>query len=182
MQQKRAIILHRVSMADKDELVAANAANAAYHAPWVSPFSDDESFDVWFARMITGPHISLVAREPQTREAVGIVNLNEIVMGAFRSCFVGYYGYERWAHQGWMTAALRSAVRFAFQELGLHRIEANIQPDNLASARLAARAGFRKEGSSPRYLFVNSAWRDHDHWVILNEDSDNLGQQSFIRP
>lgn len=172
MHADRIVTLHRVSMADKDELVAANAANAFYHAPWVCPFSDKEGFDVWFARMLGGPHISLVAREPESHEAVGMVNLNEIVLGAFRSCYVGYYGYERWAHQGWMTAALRAAVRFAFHELDLHRIEANIQPDNLASARLAARAGFHKEGTSARYLFVNGEWRDHDHWVILNEEPE----------
>lgn len=173
MRPDREIILHRVSMADKEELIAANAANRIYHAPWVCPFNDADSFDAWFTRIVSGPHVSLVGREPATRQAVGLVNLNEIVMGAFRSCFVGYYGYERWAHQGWMTAALRAAVHFAFRDLGLHRVEANIQPDNTASARLAARAGFQKEGSSPRYLFLNGIWCDHDHWVVLNDKPED---------
>ena len=169
MHRKRKVILQRVSMLHKAELVAANDDNCDYHAPWVSPFTNDADFNQWFARLVTGPHVSLIAREPRSFEAVGLINLSEIVMGTFHSCFVGYYGYQRWARKGWMTAALHAAVQFAFNDLGLHRLEANIQPGNTASARLAKRVGFRKEGSSPRYLFIDGSWQDHEHWVVFNE-------------
>jgi ribosomal-protein-alanine N-acetyltransferase len=52
-------------------------------------------------------------------------------------------------------------------ELGLHRLEANIQPENLASIGLVRRLGFRREGMPPRYLRINGEWRDHERWALL---------------
>jgi ribosomal-protein-alanine N-acetyltransferase len=69
-----------------------------------------------------------------------------------------------------MTEALRAAAAYAFGELGLHRLEANIQPDNAASLALARRVGFRKEGYSPRYLRIDGAWRDHERWALLADE------------
>lgn len=68
---------------------------------------------------------------------------------------------------GLMTEALRAAVDFAFGELGLHRLEANIQPDNTASISLVRRLGFKQEGFSPSYLRINGEWRDHERWALL---------------
>jgi [ribosomal protein S5]-alanine N-acetyltransferase len=62
-------------------------------------------------------------------------------------------------------------LRYAFEELGLHRVQANVQPENEASIALVRRAGFRREGFSPRYLFIRGQWRDHEQWVMLAEDS-----------
>jgi ribosomal-protein-alanine N-acetyltransferase len=68
---------------------------------------------------------------------------------------------------GLMTAALRAAAVFAFDELGLHRLEANIQPENTASIALVRRLGFDKEGYSPRYLRIDGVWRDLERWALL---------------
>jgi ribosomal-protein-alanine N-acetyltransferase len=68
-----------------------------------------------------------------------------------------------------MRAALGLAVRMAFTELKLHRLEANIQPGNAASIALAARCGFAREGFSPRYLKIAGRWRDHERWAIRRE-------------
>jgi ribosomal-protein-alanine N-acetyltransferase len=68
-----------------------------------------------------------------------------------------------------MTEALPLVLRLVFQRLKLHRIEANIQPDNAASIALVRRAGFVKEGTSRRYLRIGGGWRDHEHWVMLRE-------------
>lgn len=62
-------------------------------------------------------------------------------------------------------AYIEAAVRFAFGELGLHRVGANIQPENVRSIALARRAGFAKEGFSPSYMFIDGAWRDHERWA-----------------
>jgi Acetyltransferase (GNAT) domain len=61
-------------------------------------------------------------------------------------------------------------VRHAFGALGLHRLEANIQPANRRSIRLVRRAGFRREGFSRRYLKIFGRWRDHERWAITAED------------
>ncbi len=150
---------------DAAALIAANQDNVAYHAPWVTAFIDQAGFDAWFARGVTGANVSLLARERPGGALVGVVNLSEIVMGAFRSAYLGYWGYAPTGGRGLMTHALREAVNVAFDELGLHRVEANIQPGNERSIALVRRAGFVKEGFSPGYLFIDGAWRDHERWA-----------------
>ncbi len=69
-----------------------------------------------------------------------------------------------------MREGIGLVLRHAFGTLGLHRLEANIQPDNARSLTLVEEAGFRLEGYSPRYLKINGRWRDHERWAILAED------------
>jgi ribosomal-protein-alanine N-acetyltransferase len=107
-----------------------------------------------------------------SNQIVGVINLNEIVMGAFQSAYLGYYGMANFSRTGLMTDALRAAVGYAFNELGLHRLEANIQPDNLASIALVRRVGFKQEGFSPRYLRIDGEWRDHERWALLADRLD----------
>ncbi|MFC0697054.1 GNAT family N-acetyltransferase [Paraburkholderia humisilvae] len=161
------IQIHRVMRTDAAELIAGNLASQDYHSPWVTSFTDQTGFNNWFARSLTGPNVGLVAREAASNKVVGVVNINEIVAGAFQSAYLGYYGMLNFARTGLMTEALRAAIGFAFSELGLHRLEANIQPGNTASIALVRRLGFRQEGLSPRYLRINGEWRDHERWALL---------------
>lgn len=165
--QPSRVLLQPVRRADAAELIAANRENVDYHAPWAKTFTDQAGFDGWFARTITGANVSLVAREAASDALVGVVNLNEIVMNVLRGTYVGYWGYAATAGRGLMTDALRAAVRYAFDELGLHRVEANVQPGNSRSIALVRRVGFMREGLSPRYLFLDGAWRDHERWALL---------------
>ncbi|MFM0643277.1 GNAT family N-acetyltransferase [Paraburkholderia bryophila] len=159
--------LSRATRADAADLIAANRANQDYHLPWVASFTDQAGFDGWFSRTLTGPNVGLVARETASNEIVGIINVNEIVAGVFQSAYLGYYGMSGFARQGLMTDALRAAASYAFGEMGLHRLEANIQPGNEASIALVRRLGFQKEGYSPRYLRIDGEWRDHERWALL---------------
>ena len=163
--------LDRVSHTDRAELVRANQENRTHHAPWVEPFTDDSGFDAWFAASLTGPHVRLLARARDSERISGVVNLNEIIGGAFHSAYLGYYGMAWCAGSGMMTEAVRLAVALAFTELGLHRVEANIQPDNLRSIALVRRIGFSKEGFSPRYLKIGGVWRDHERWARLADET-----------
>lgn len=165
------ILLSRVARTDAPDLIAANRASRDHHLPWVDPFTDQAGFDHWFTRCMTGPTVGLVARERASGAVVGVVNLNEIVGGLFQSAYLGYYGMAAFSGKGLMTAALRAATGVAFDALGLHRLEANIQPANHASIALVRRLGFRKEGFSPRYLRIGGEWRDHERWALL-ADSD----------
>ncbi len=131
--------------ADADDLVAANIASRAYHAPFARPFTDRDGFDAWYGRMLTGPNIGFIARAAADGSIVGVVNITEIVWGGFRSAYLGYYGMAAHAGMGLMTTAVETVCRIAFDDLGLHRLEANIQPDNKASTG-ADRAGRFREG------------------------------------
>lgn len=101
-------------------------------------------------------------------EVIGTAALNNIVRGAFQSCFLGYQLDDRYLRQGFMTEAIRRIVAFAFETLKLHRIEANILPRNLPSRKLAEKCGFEMEGTSAKYLQINGIWEDHIHYVIRN--------------
>ena len=68
-----------------------------------------------------------------------------------------------------MSEAIALALQRAFRELALHRVEANIQPDNTRSIALVRRFGFRREGFSPSYLKLGGRWRDHERWALLRE-------------
>ena len=138
--------------------------------PWVTSFTDQAGFDQWFARTLTGSLVGLIARETASDQIVGVINVTEIVHGSFQSAYLGYYGMVGFSRKGLMTEALNAAVRYAFDDLGLHRLEANIQPENTASIALVQRAGFKKEGFSPRYLRINGKWCDHERWALLADD------------
>ncbi len=101
---------------------------------------------------------------------IGVFILSEIVRGCFQSAYLGYYGHASHAGKGLMTEALRLTAEYAFRDLGLHRIEANIQPGNVQSIALVKRCGFRFEGYSPRYLKIGNQWRDHLRWALLRDD------------
>jgi len=70
-------------------------------------------------------------------------------------------------------------VRYAFTSLGLHRLEANIQPANRASLAVVERLSFRREGWSPAFLMVDGKWRDHERWAITAGEVPALGPGSF---
>lgn len=163
------IRLARASSSDADDLIRANRESRDFHAPWVQPFTDQSGFEAWLARTLTGPNVSLVARETVSHGVVGVINISEIIAGAFHSAYLGYYAMARFARQGFMTEALGMATHFAFDDIGLHRLEANIQPANGASLALVKRLGFQKEGYSPRYLRIDGEWRDHERWALLSD-------------
>ncbi len=103
----------------------------------------------------------------ETGRIAGVVNLTNIVLGLFRSGYLGYYAFAGFERRGLMREGLQAVVRSAFRDLGLHRLEANIQPGNAASIALVKSIRFQKEGYSPRYLKIGGRWRDHERWAIV---------------
>jgi ribosomal-protein-alanine N-acetyltransferase len=117
-----------------------------------------------------GRHEKLLICRLDDEAILGAINLNEIVRGPAQSAYLGYWIGVRHARQGYMTEALPLALRHTFRTLRLHRVEANILPVNRASLALVRRAGFRREGYSPRYLEIAGRWADHERWALLAED------------
>jgi [ribosomal protein S5]-alanine N-acetyltransferase len=107
---------------------------------------------------------------------VGQIGLGEIARGAFQSCYMGYWLGKPFTGQGYMTEAVRLALRHAFTGLELHRVEANIIPGNAASIAVVKRCGFRLEGYSPRYLQIRGRFRDHERWALTLEDWRSEGR------
>jgi [ribosomal protein S5]-alanine N-acetyltransferase len=102
--------------------------------------------------------------------AIGNLAFSNIVRGAFQSCHLGYQLDQREINQGFMTEALKRAITFAFDEMQLHRIEANVMPRNLRSSRVLEKLGFVVEGLARKYLKINGVWEDHIHYVMLNDN------------
>jgi ribosomal-protein-alanine N-acetyltransferase len=90
------------------------------------------------------------------------------VLGGFQSAYLGYYAFEPFAGRGLMRMGFELVLTTAFRKLKLHRLEANIQPQNKASIALVRSCGFSREGYSPRYLKIGGRWRDHERWAILS--------------
>jgi ribosomal-protein-alanine N-acetyltransferase len=128
------------------------------------------AFAAYLARSTSRTAICRLICHRDDGRLLGAINVSEIVRGNFWSGYVGYYVGRRHAGQGYMTEALQLMLRVAFREEGLHRLEANIQPDNAASIALVRRAGFTREGYSRRYLRVANRWRDHERWALLADD------------
>ena len=90
--------------------------------------------------------------------------------GLFQNAYLGFSVVIEYAGKGYMSIGLKLVLHKIFTELNLHRVEANIQPQNTKSINLVKANGFRKEGFSPRYLKINGNWRDFERWAIIYED------------
>ena len=158
------------------EFLTAVAKSRKLHAHWVSPSKTLPAFDKYLKRFNSPAHVSYWILT-ETDELAGVVNINEIVRGSFRSGYLGYYAFAPHHGRGYMTAGIRAVVSRAFRQLGLHRLEANIQPENERSRRLVQRLGFRLEGFSPRYLKIVGKWRDHERWAVTAEDWTSISRK-----
>jgi ribosomal-protein-alanine N-acetyltransferase len=103
-------------------------------------------------------------------ELVGYVNLNAVVRGVFQNAYLGYAVAESANGRGYATAAVREAVRIAFEELGLHRVQAAVIPRNGASVRVLEKVGFRREGLAERYLSIAGVWEDHLLFAVTSDE------------
>ncbi|MFH8349704.1 GNAT family N-acetyltransferase [Streptomyces sp. NPDC018045] len=164
------VAVRRISFQDREEIAALDRESAALHHPWV-PARDtgEEAFRAYVAKFDQAAHEGFVVCLRDSGAIVGGVNINHIVRGGIQSGSLGYVAYASTTGHGYMTEGVRLVVEYAFTELGLHRLEANIQPGNASSVRLVERLGFRLEGYSPRFQYVDGAWRDHERWAVTAE-------------
>ena len=100
----------------------------------------------------------------------GAVTVGSVTRGAFDSGYVGYWVDRDVAGRGVATTAVALALDHCFGAVGLHRVEANVRPENTPSLRVVAKLGMVHEGLHRRYLFIDEQWRDHLTYALLAED------------
>lgn len=169
LQGPRVAIRH-VRRLDYDELTVLAQESAEMLRRWLGARENAvEAFESYLERFEQPTHEGFVICLRSTGAIVGGVNINNIVRGTLQSGTLGYTSYISTTGRGYMTEGLGLVIKLAFGQLDLHRLEANIQPDNTASLNLVKRLGFQHEGSSTAFQYINGAWRDHERWAITAE-------------
>lgn len=162
------VYIREVSHRDKAEFLDLMRASRALHEPWISPPLTDSAFRGYLDRARSHDHEAQLVCLNDSRAIVGVININNIVRGSFLSASLGYYVGAPYAGQGLMREGLQLVKDYAFNHLGLHRLEANIQPENQRSISLVRQCGFEREGLSKAFLYIAGAWRDHERWTAYH--------------
>ncbi|CAM5770984.1 GNAT family N-acetyltransferase [Bosea minatitlanensis] len=172
------LYLRAPSLDDYPAWAALRMESRAFLTPWEPSWNEDDLTRAAFrlrtkraAREIsTDEAYSLFVFDSQTEALLGGLTLGLIRRGVAQACTLGYWMGKPHAGKGHMTEAVRGALRFAFSELALHRVEAACLPNNEPSRRLLERVGFRHEGLARAYLKINGAWADHLLYAALSTD------------
>ncbi|MBQ0887962.1 GNAT family N-acetyltransferase [Streptomyces sp. RM72] len=171
--------IRHFTYADGAEFTARARQSKDLHHPWLFPPDSMQAYEAYAGRLIEDPAKAgflVCEKDTDTTSGgapggsiAGFVNINNIVEGGFRSGALGYGAFVHAAGRGLMREGLDLVVRHAFGPMRLHRLEINVQPGNAASIALARACGFHLEGFSPRMLYIDGAWRDHQRWAITAE-------------
>jgi ribosomal-protein-alanine N-acetyltransferase len=155
---------------DAAEFIEMSRASEQFHRNLVNPPKDEIGFAAFVERNEAKENELLLVCRVSDEKIAGAVNLSQIFRLSFQNCYLGYYLFAPFTGGGMMTDAVGLVLRHAFQNLKLHRVEANVQPENTNSINVLRRNNFTKEGFSRRYLKIGGRWRDHERWAILVED------------
>lgn len=128
----------------------------------------------------------LAADGGRSGPVIGVVNISQILRGAFQACVIGYSLDATCQGRGLMCEAIAAVLRYTFEELDLNRVMANYRPENRKSANVLERLGFEREGFAKEYLYIDGEWRDHvltsltrSAWVrSLDDELSPLGARA----
>ncbi len=157
----------------KQTFLAAMRDSVGLHYPWVTAPKDHAGWQRYMKRLARDNEAGFLVRHLDDNAICGVINLSAITYDALCSAWVSYFGVTGQVGKGYMKEGMLQVIRHAFDELGLHRLEANIQPENLSSIALVQGVGFRYEGYAKDLLKINGEWRDHERWAILSGDQDH---------
>ena len=159
-----------VEREDAQSLLELRFANRDYFQRWEPDFDDPDrwyTFDGLVAWITDGEHRFVILDDGAI---AGMVAVTGVVRGAFESAMLSYFVDAERSGRGLATAAAADAIRFAFDELALHRLEAGTATANIASQRVLEHNGFTKVGLMRRHLRLQGEWVDHLLWERLAED------------
>ena len=155
---------------DFDEYTKLARQSEKFHRGLMKMAKTRKDFDAFLLRNEQETNECFLICCQENKAIAGMINLSQIFRGGFQNAYLGYGLGAKFTGKGLMTEAVELILRFAFKDLKLHRIEANVQPDNKASIAVLQRTGFTKEGFSRKYLKIGGLWRDHERWAIIAED------------
>jgi ribosomal-protein-alanine N-acetyltransferase len=163
------VMLRRLSTKDRLEYLACVRGSAEHLFPWVRLPVTLEEFDEYITRFDEKNAECTLICDRNSGKIAGVVDITQIIRGPHQRATVGYYSFIPWAGKRYMSKGFPLVFRLAFKDLGLHRLEADIQPENKPSRKFAEKLGFRREGYSPGLVRIDGEWRDHERWAITSE-------------
>jgi ribosomal-protein-alanine N-acetyltransferase len=160
------VTLRRLAADDREEFVRCVTASSGLLRPWVALPDTGEKFDQYLRRFDGESAECLLVCLRETGAMAGTVTLVNIRRGPYQRATLGYNAFLPHARRGYLSEGLGLVIRYAFDDLKLHRLEADVQPANRASVEFTRKAGFRREGYSPAFIYFDGAWRDHERWAL----------------
>ncbi|MEO3785980.1 GNAT family N-acetyltransferase [Actinocorallia sp. B10E7] len=158
-----------VSPDDEREFLSAARAGEEFHRPYAFLPLTEEEFAAYLDRFDRIQAHGFVLRLTGSGELVGYINVSQIVRGSYQRGTLGYGVFPPHHRRGYMTEGLRLVIRHAFETLSLHRLEAEIQPENKPSLRLVELLGFEREGLARGLIRIEGEWRDHERWTLRHD-------------
>lgn len=153
---------------DQEAFLQAARQSRSLHRQWIQVPTTPTQFLDYVEEMNTEDDQAFLVCRNDNHEMVGVVELRDIFYGDFQNSYLLYYAFVGHLQQGFMKQAVMQTIDYAFQTLKLHRLEANIQPENKASIALIRACGFNQEGYSPKFLKKGGQWRDHERWALID--------------
>jgi ribosomal-protein-alanine N-acetyltransferase len=175
------VTLRPMEPGDRAEYVRVHELSREHFGPWMPTPRPDQTLEELFDDELLraergradGTELRLVACDDEDRLA-GIFALSEIVRRSFQNAYASWRVSADQVGRGVATSGVEGLLDLAFapepRGLGLHRAQANIIPANVASVRVAEKAGFRREGEAKRYLRIGGQWQDHLMFAKLADE------------
>lgn len=162
--------LERPSARRERDFLAAALRSRTLHRGYVVTAATPDEYRRYLTCVRRANQESFFVVDAESGELAGVININDIVRNSELSGRLGYYAFVPHAGKGAMREGLVLVIERAFREVGLHRLEANIQPGNDRSIALVESLCFRREGTARGFLKIGTRWRDHERWALLKEE------------
>lgn len=168
--------VRQIRMQDAQALLDFHLTNKDFLSPFDPPVPESfYTLDYWKDKILHSKQkwlekeeLRLIIQQEEESDVIGCINFTQIQRGPFHACRLGYKLGERFQGKGYMSEALQRAIEYMFNELNLHRIEANYIPSNRKSKNVLRRLGFVNEGMAKNYLYIDGKWQDHQLTSLTN--------------
>jgi ribosomal-protein-alanine N-acetyltransferase len=172
------VMLRAPVLADFAQWARLREESRSFLAPWEPIWPGDDLTKIAYRRRIkryqreirNGTGFPFFVFTPDGETLLGGLTLAQVQRGVTQSAVLGYWMGAPYAGKGFMSAAVRAVVAFAFDSLNLNRVEAACLPTNNASIRLLEKVGFTREGYARKYLCIDGRWQDHLLYGIVRDD------------